>query len=66
MKTVNVQPKVMHIDSLQQITALHMMANSKKTFDSSFSRAKPKLFPSVDGVVNLIEKENHDTTLTYD
>jgi len=30
----------------QQITALHMIANSKNVFDSSFSRAKPRLFPS--------------------
>ena len=34
---------------VQQMTALHNMANSKKTLDISFSRAKVKLLPSKRG-----------------
>ena len=47
---------------LQQMTALHMIASSRKGFEISFSSANPKLFPSMEWMrthVSIREKLPH-------
>ena len=50
----------------QQMTALHMMASSRKVLDNSFSRANVRLLPSVNDMSSLLLKGKYPATIRTD
>jgi hypothetical protein len=52
------------LSDVQQMTALHMIASSRKVFDSSFSSANARLLPSAKGI--RLVTEGHQETRTDD